>query len=74
MRTPHLFCLDQPLLHSKLTKSMPQGTVGHRPPTQDLMDNMLLQHQSCYLCSRFFAGFHILYGFGRGMSVQTTRT
>ena len=34
----------QPLLHLYLMNSMPQWMVGHRPPTQHLMDNMLLQY------------------------------
>ena len=34
----------QPLLHLKPMNSMLQWMVGHRPPTQNVMDNMLLQH------------------------------
>ena len=37
----------QPLLRLTLMNSMPQWMVVHRRPTQNLMDNMLLQHQLC---------------------------
>ena len=45
--------------------SMPQRMVG--PPTQNLMDNKLLQDYLCCLCSRFSAGFYIVQDFDCGM-------
>ena len=64
----------QPLLQLNVMNSMPRRMVAHCPHTQNLMDSMLLQHYLRGLCSRFFAGFHILQGFDCGMSVQTVQT
>ena len=63
-----------PLLHLNLMNRVPEWMVGHCPPTQNLIDNMLLQHYLCCLCTKLFGGFHILQVFNYARLVQTVRT